>query len=420
MVFWQIVLVLSALAALFVVWPLLKLPFGRKALLREASRDQTQMELYAEHLADLEKAKALGDIDEAQFQELKLEMQRTLVSEGQGSDVPRIYTGGKRLIVGLGVSVPIIAILLYNLWGAKQDWAIYQFMEDLPSAESQQEYQSRLRQLATMVQARANKRPENLQMHNLLAQTSMALQDYDLAVEAYKNILKEFPESPRIVSNLAQAMFYRAGNTVTPEVREYTQKALQMAPMLPEMLGLAGIDAKNQGDYREAIRNWKLAVSQMDPNSAAAQGYLNGIAKAEEALERSGQSVDVASVEPPEVEVDVDAEHISVSVSLADGVQVSPTDAVFVFARAWEGSPMPLAIRRLTAADLPAQVVLDESMAMAPGMDITSSPKLEVVARVSATGNATPQSGDWQVTYGPVSLDDLQGTINLVLSEQIP
>lgn len=418
MVFWQIVLLLSALAAFFVVWPLLKLPFGRKTLMREASRDQTQMELYAEHLADLEKAQALGDIDEEQFQELKLELQRTLVSEEQGADVPRVHTGGKRLVVGMGVSVPILAVLLYLYWGAKPDWEIYQFMEDLPNAESQQEYNSRLRQLATMVQSRANQRPANLQMHNLLAQTSMALQDYDLAVEAYKNILNEFPESPRIVSNLAQAMFHRAGNTVTPEVREYTQKALRMAPMLPEMLGLAGIDAKNQGDYQEAIRNWKLAVRQMDPNSSAARGYMNGIQRAEEALARRGETPDAAPVDEPQV--DQDAEHISVSVSLGEGVNVGGTDAVFVYARAWQGSPMPLAIRRLTAAELPAQVVLDETMAMAPGMDITSSPKLEIVARISATGNATPQSGDWQVTYGPVSLDELQGNINLVFSEQIP
>lgn len=418
MVFWQIVLLLSVLAAFFVVWPLVKLPFGRKTLMREASRDQTQMELYAEHLADLEKAHTMGDIDGAQFEELKVELQRTLVSEEQGADVPRVYSGGKRLVMGLGLSVPVMAVLLYNYWGAKPDWEIYQFMEDLPNAESQQEYNSRLRQLATMVQSRANQRPANLQMHNLLAQTSMALQDYDLAVEAYKNILAEFPESPRIISNLAQAMFHRAGNTVTPEVREYTQKALQMAPMLPEMLGLAGIDAKNQGDYQEAIRYWKLAVSQMDANSSAARGYRNGIARAEEALAQRGETPPSTPVEQPQA--DQDAEHISVTVSLADGVSVGNTDAVFVYARAWQGSPMPLAIRRLTAAELPAQVVLDESMAMAPGMDITSAAQLEVVARISATGNATPQSGDWQVSHGPVRLEELHGSINLVLSEQIP
>lgn len=64
---------------------------------------------------------------------------------------------------------------------------------------------------------------------------------------------------------------------------------------------------------------------------------------------------------------------------------------------------MPLAIARIKVKDLPAEIELSEAMAMAPGMSIATFPQLELVARVSASGQAIPQAGDWQSTLGPVA-----------------
>jgi cytochrome c-type biogenesis protein CcmH len=109
-----------------------------------------------------------------------------------------------------------------------------------------------------------------------------------------------------------------------------------------------------------------------------------------------------------------------VKVSLAAGVQASPQDTVFVYARAWQGPKMPLAIHRLTVADLPAEVTLDQSMAMAPGMTINSFPELEVVARISKSGAPEAQSGDWQGSLGPVVLAELDGPLSLTVDERLP
>jgi cytochrome c-type biogenesis protein CcmH len=83
--------------------------------------------------------------------------------------------------------------------------------------------------------------------------------------------------------------------------------------------------------------------------------------------------------------------------------QVQPDDLVFVFARAAQGPPMPLAVLRRKAADLPLQFSLDDSMAMAQGLNISAFPQVVVGARISKSGNATPQPGDLQGATAPVA-----------------
>ena len=99
---------------------------------------------------------------------------------------------------------------------------------------------------------------------------------------------------------------------------------------------------------------------------------------------------------------------IEVSVSLGSNTQVSPGDTVFVYARAWQGPKMPLAIAKFPVSELPKTVRLDKSMSMAPGMDLTTAPQLEVVARVSKSGSPMAAPGDWQAAQGPLTLPDIK------------
>ena len=416
---WQIILSLSAVAALFVLWPLLQLPFLHKSWARRASQDETQVTLYYEHLADLDKALALGEIESGQYEELKLELQKTLVADEVKSPEHASSKKGKKAVFALALLVPVLGYVIYSEMGAKPDWEIYTELQALPQATSQEEYEQDLRALALKAQARLVHTPENHALRNLLAQTSLALQDYDEAVANYRKILEVFPTDPRLMANLAQALFYRAGNTVTPEVQDYMKKSLAVDPLNPEMLGLAGIDAKTQGDLRGAIRYWKMAVSQLNPQSQAAMGYNNGIKKAEQALLAAGESLEEPAHHGQQKEL-TELLKIELNVAIAPGIPVAADATVFIYARAWNGPKVPLAIQKITVADLPKHVTLDESMAMAPGMTIKHFEELELVARVSLQGTPASQSGDWQASVGPIKLADLKAPVELVISKQIP
>jgi cytochrome c-type biogenesis protein CcmH len=86
---------------------------------------------------------------------------------------------------------------------------------------------------------------------------------------------------------------------------------------------------------------------------------------------------------------------LRVRVALAAELQarVQPGDAVFVFARAVSGPPMPLAVKRLSVADLPAEVSLSDSDAMMPQLKISGFEQVQLLARISRSGNAT--AGEW-------------------------
>jgi cytochrome c-type biogenesis protein CcmH len=84
--------------------------------------------------------------------------------------------------------------------------------------------------------------------------------------------------------------------------------------------------------------------------------------------------------------------HISLAPEVAAKV---PSGAVlFLFAKAESGPPMPLAVQRLPGQALPADLTLDDSMAMAPALRLSAFDRYVVTARLSAAGGAMAQSGD--------------------------
>ena len=96
---------------------------------------------------------------------------------------------------------------------------------------------------------------------------------------------------------------------------------------------------------------------------------------------------------------------LRLQLSLAPGLSAAPEATVFVFART-PGTPMPLAVDRFLASELPREVVLDEGSAMIPGQGLRSVPALEVVARVTASGGVRAAPGDLEGRLGPLRTED--------------
>jgi cytochrome c-type biogenesis protein CcmH len=122
------------------------------------------------------------------------------------------------------------------------------------------------------------------------------------------------------------------------------------------------------------------------------------------ALGAGGDPVSTASA-CPETSPPYKSTPITVKVSLAPNLKakVLPGDTLFVFAKAAQGPPMPLAIARLTAAQLPASVTLTDAMSMVPNLTLSKFTQIVLGARISKSGNAIAQSGDLQTLSAAVS-----------------
>jgi len=220
---------------------------------------------------------------------------------------------------------------------------------------------------------------------------------------------------------MAQALFLASNNQMTPEVRKINQRALQLNPENGTSLGLAGIDAFEQKRYQEAIDFWQKAMSKSTPGSPAYNALQGGVARAQAALGGdAGASEQVAVAPAPASQPDAKAKpSIQVRVTAASQVPLTG-QTLFVYARAWQGAKMPLAIQRLNANSLPLTVTLDDSMAMMAGVSLSSAGELEVIARLSASGSPAPQPGDWQAATGPVSLAQGSVALDLEIATQVP
>ena len=80
---------------------------------------------------------------------------------------------------------------------------------------------------------------------------------------------------------------------------------------------------------------------------------------------------------------------------------------------------MPLALVKKTAGDLPTTVTLDDSVSMMPSMTLSSMEQVEVIARISKSGQAIMQSGDIFGSIQPVSTNKSE-TVDVTISELAP
>jgi cytochrome c-type biogenesis protein CcmH len=79
---------------------------------------------------------------------------------------------------------------------------------------------------------------------------------------------------------------------------------------------------------------------------------------------------------------------------------------------------MPLAIVRTTVAALPFDFVLDDSQAMGPQFKLSTASEVVLKARISKTGQAMPQPGEFGVSTGPIKTQ--ASNLSLVIREPLP
>ena len=84
----------------------------------------------------------------------------------------------------------------------------------------------------------------------------------------------------------------------------------------------------------------------------------------------------------------------SLDPDLAGRVSLDGQASVFVIARVPDGPPLPGAAEKRAASGLPFTVTLDDADSPMPTLKLSQVEEVELVARLSASGDAAAQPGD--------------------------
>jgi cytochrome c-type biogenesis protein CcmH len=385
--FWLLGAALALAALAWVLWPLLR---GRPG--GPVSRQAANVSIYRDQLRELEHDLAAGTLARADYERSRAEIEARLLEDVREPDAAPVRPARRGTALALGAAIPVLALAVYLAVGN-------------PGMLSRQvEHGATVQQLEAMtarLAARLRENPDDAQGWQLLGRSYAALGRYAEAADAYARAAVRAPRDADLLVDFADVLAMARGQRLAGEPEKLVQRALELDPKNLKGLALAGTAAYERKDFAQAAAYWERMLPLVPAGSEDARMIEQNVAEARQLAGSPAASVQGT---------------VSLSPALKD--RAAPDDLVFVFARAAEGPPMPLAVARARVRDLPYSFRLDDSMAMTPAMKLSAFPRVVIGARISKSGNATPQPGDLQGASAPVAND--AGEVRVVIDRVVP
>ena len=356
-------------------------------------------------MQELIKNREDGEIGEAQYRQLEEERQAALLSEVDAG--VNSWISGSRLPVTAAAMIVVFAVFAYSEYGLS-----FGALNDLQLArEIQQSNPHDMPGMRVTVEKLSLKmidQPDNDQGWFLLAQSWRLLSEYGHSAEAFRHLADRYPADASIAAQYAETLFLAEDKKFTVPVKEAIERALGLDGDNLLMLELSAMSAWQQGDENSALALFTKALEtgiqgeravllqqtierlQAGPGQIAGSGQQVGSSPQEDSVQQAA---------PIQQSPASDSEDriVQVLVEVAPGVDAGPKDTVYVYARAFNGPPMPLAVHRLAVAELPALITLTSSQAMIQGMSLSDVDKVQLVARISSSGIANASPDDYEV-----------------------
>ncbi len=402
MVFWIIAALMTLLAILLVVAPIIR---GTKRF--GAGAAEANIAIYRRRILELEEERDAGTISQQNFVAARAEIDRQLLDD-VGEEVSVGITGSRyrNRLPAIVVSLLLVPLVIggFYAWNGLPNGASLDILH--ANAQTQMEFVER--QLAQL-KAHLQQQPEDGKGWLVLGRAYALLGRHQDAATAFKKAQDALGDSAPVLAERAQALARAADGRFNGEPEQLLASALELDPGNTLALWLSGIAAKQKGDRSLATERWQAALATVPADSAAAATIRGALGRSgESAKERAAPSVAVQDA------------HIKVSVRLDPKFvhEFASETPVFVFARAVNGPRMPLAVVRTTVGRLPQTVTLDDSQSLASGVKLSAFREVRVVARVSPDGEATAKAGNVQGSSGPIRID-VDKSITLVMDSRI-
>ena len=381
--FWLAAGLLLLIALSFLLIPVLR---GRRAQ-REKDRTALNVALYQERVAELQAQREEGVLTAEQFETGRAEAARELLADTEGVAPGRVSSLGKAIPLLAAVLVPVLGLSLYLHFGSSDKVELTREFSQPPQS---------LEEMVARLERAAAAQPDSAEGLYFLGRAYMAQNRPADAARVFERAANLAGRQPELLGQWAQAQYFADDKKWSDKIQALTDEALKADPKEVTSLGLLGIAAFEDQRFEQAIGYWQRLMTELPEGDASRAALEGGIAKAREQLQARGGKVETAPVAKAMAS-------IKVNVDLADAVKASalPGDSVFIFARAVSGPPAPLAVKRVTVADLPITVELGDVDAMMPQLKLSNFPEVQLMARISRAGQ--PTAGEWVGRSQPLS-----------------
>jgi len=237
------------------------------------------------------------------------------------------------------------------------------------------------------------KDPQRADGWALLGRSQLALGKLAEATAAFDRAVQLAPDDPGVLVEAAQARAQAApGKQFDDQALQWLRHANTLAPESERAGWLIGIALRQRGQDAEAAAAWEALLPRLEPGAARALREQIAIARGNAGL-------------PPMTETSAPAaagnHALTVQVRFAPGTTLDPALAnatVFVIARAPDGPPMPIAVQKHPASQVPLLVTLGDGDSPMPTSTLSQVQEVEVIARLSRSGQANRQPDDLETT----------------------
>ncbi|RCU44535.1 c-type cytochrome biogenesis protein CcmI [Corallincola holothuriorum] len=433
--FWiaAVVLVVLSLVLLFPALRRYKSSADDEQLVGDG-RQQAELNkgIYRERLTELEAELANGELEQASFDAMVLELKSSLLDDVDSdlSATVKSPSSDKHLLAwGIGV-VMLVAVpaIWYWQFGAYQQvthWQnvhsqLQQYIQRGVMQQGEALSETEMRDFALALRTELHHKPtDDPSVWLLLGRVGMAVNDGELAMASMERAYELAPTNPSVALGYAQVAMYAQDPQVVHRGARILDALIAHEPNNLDALSLKAFQAFEQGDHGTAATVWRKMATLLpadDPRKATIERTLRMVemplaqggaaSPATSPAAAASKSTPVAEAAAPQSK-EVQGQQLSVVVKLAPELRSQlPTNGnLVVFARAKDGPPMPLAVKRMPLGNFPVKVVLSDSDAMMPAMKLSSFPEVYVTARISVDQDVKLSAGELEGIGDALSLN---------------
>ncbi len=231
----------------------------------------------------------------------------------------------------------------------------------------------------------------------------------DEATAAFAKAYQLQPENMDALWQYAQTLYFKEQQNITPQIKSLINTVLQQQPGHPGAINLLAVAAYKNQSYQEAISYWQQLLARLEGNGAEIENEPSAtdtIAAIHTGIDNAQNKLLEAGNNKVRTRLTGDAGGnqegpkliVSVSMSTATKKRFAEDSCIFVFAKAEQGPPMPLAVVRKQLKDLPLEITLDDNLAMSPQFKLSQFTQVRISARVSTECVIKFKADDYVVT----------------------